>query len=98
VVGMKMRAAEMIALGPFIVDCIEAGLGRIANYDGVLCAGGVDRTPRNLVGQLVDHGGWIEFGGGTDAQQAGESKQRHEGSPKPFVAFMVFSLPIRSAS
>jgi hypothetical protein len=87
---MEVRPAEMIAFGPFGIDGIEAGLGRIADNDGVLRPRRVDRAPRNLVRQFVDNGGGIEFGGGADAQHAGERQGHHEVSPEPGHGFHGF--------
>src|SRR5216683_5615726 len=90
VVGMEVRPAEMVALGPFGVDGIEAGLGRVAYNDGVLRAASVDRAPRNLVRQLVDHRGWIEFCRRTDAKHAGKAYRHRHVSPKPVCGLHDF--------
>jgi hypothetical protein len=83
VVGVEVRAAEMIALGPLVVDHVEAGFCGISHDNSALRAGSVDRAPGNLVRQFVDDGGRIEFCRGRDAQHAGESQRRHEVSPGP---------------
>ena len=90
VVRMEVRVAEMVSLGPFVVDDVEAGLGRIAHHHRDLRAGRIDRAPRNLVRQFVDHGGRIEFGGGTDAQHAGERQRQQKIAPKPVGGFHSF--------
>ena len=83
VVGMEVRAAEMIALGPLVVDHVKAGFGRIAYDYSTLRAGGVDRAPGNLVRQFVGDRGRIELRGGRDAHHAGENQRCHEVSPGP---------------
>src|ERR1700760_4044590 len=54
VIGVEVRAAEMVALGPLVVDHVEAGLGGIADHHRLLRAARADRTPWNLIGKLVD--------------------------------------------
>src|ERR1700756_1259616 len=81
VVGVEMRVAEMIALGPFGVDHVEAGLVGITNHDRVLPATRVHRTPRNLVGQFEDDGRGIEFGCRANAQ--GGCEQNRDGEVAP---------------
>src|SRR3954447_1773019 len=62
VVGMEVRPAEMIALGPFCIHGIKSRLVGVAGHDGGLSAPRVHGTPGNLLRQFVDHSRRIEFG------------------------------------
>src|SRR5579862_2442414 len=61
VVRMKVRAAEMVALGPFGIDHVKSGFAGIANDDGLLCPAGIDWTPWDLVRQFEDDRGGVEL-------------------------------------
>src|SRR5262245_29553160 len=86
VVRVKMRPAEMIALGPFGVHHVEARLVRISDHDRVLCAPRIHRSPWDLVRRLVDDGRGIELGGRADAQHRRETDRQRESAPNTNIS------------
>src|SRR3954452_13173011 len=67
VVWMEMRAAEIVAIQPFVENDIQTFLGRIANQHCILIARTRRAFPFDLVGKNKGDCRWIELGSARNA-------------------------------